>query len=114
MARPLTDRKKSIQGLLYISPWIIGFLIFQFYPFLMSLYYSFTNYSMLNNPRFVGFKNFIDMFTRDRNFWKSVYVTFVYVIVAVPMKLAFSLFIAMILNMKLKYINAFRTLYYIP
>jgi oligogalacturonide transport system permease protein len=114
MARPLTDRKKSIQGLLYISPWIIGFLIFQFYPFLMSLYYSFTNYSMLNKPRFVGLKNFIDMFTRDRNYWKSVYVTFVYVLVAVPMKLAFSLFIAMILNMKLKFINAFRTLYYIP
>ncbi len=103
-----------MHGLWYISPWIIGFLVFQFYPFLMSLYYSFTNYSMLNKPRFVGFKNFADMFTRDRNYWKSVYVTCIYVLVAVPMKLAFSLFIAMILNMKLKFIHAFRTLYYIP
>jgi oligogalacturonide transport system permease protein len=110
----LSKRKQSWQGLLYISPWIIGFLVFQFYPFLMSLYYSFTNYSMLNNAKFVGFKNYVDMFTRDRHFWQSVKVTTIYVLVAVPLKLIFSLFIAMILNMKLKFINAFRTLYYIP
>jgi len=110
----LSKRKQSWQGLLYISPWIIGFLVFQFYPFLMSLYYSFTNYSMLNNAKFVGLKNYVDMFTRDRHFWQSVKVTAIYVLVAVPLKLIFSLFIAMILNMKLKFINVFRTLYYIP
>ncbi len=54
------------------------------------------------------------MFTRDRHFWQSVKVTAIYVLVAVPLKLIFSLFIAMILNMKLKFINVFRTLYYIP
>lgn len=112
--RSLSDRKNSMRGLLYISPWIIGFIVFQFYPFFLSLYYSFTNYSMLNKPKFVGLKNYVDMFTRDRNYWQSVKVTFIYVLVAVPMKLAFSLFIAMLLNMKLKLINVFRTLYYIP
>jgi len=112
--RSLADRRNTMRGLFYISPWIIGFIVFQFYPFLMSLYYSFTNYSMLNKPKFVGFKNFVDMFTRDKYYWQSVRVTFIYVLVAVPMKLAFSLFIAIILNMKLKFINLFRTLYYIP
>ncbi len=109
-------KKKDYQyiGLLYIVPWVVGFLVFQLYPFITSFIYSFTDLSMLKQPKFIGFKNYIDMFTRDKNFFQSLKVTFIYVLVAVPGKLAFALFIAMLLNMKLKFINLFRTLYYLP
>ncbi|QUH28341.1 carbohydrate ABC transporter permease [Vallitalea guaymasensis] len=107
-------RMKDYVGLLYISPFIIGFLIFQLYPFISSIIYSFTDFTMIKKPDFVGFSNYINMFTKDRDFWNSVKVTFKYVLMAVPMKLIFALFIAMVLNMKLKSINFFRTIYYLP
>ncbi len=101
-------------GLLYIAPWIIGFLIFQLYPFITSFLYSFTDLSLLKEPNFIGLKNFIDIFTKDRLFYQSLKVTLIYVLIAVPGKLIFALFIAMVLNMKLKYINFYRTIYYMP
>jgi oligogalacturonide transport system permease protein len=101
-------------GLLYILPWIIGFLAFQLYPFIVSFYYSFTNYSIINKPSFIGFKNYINMFTKDPLFFKSLLVTLIYVFMSVPMKLIFALFVAMILNVKLRGINFFRTVYYLP
>ncbi len=101
-------------GLLFISPWIIGFLSFQLYPLLASLYYSFTDYSVLKSGKWVGLDNYIRLFTKDNNFKKSVAITLKYAVMSVPMKLAFALFIAMLLNMKLKGINAFRTAYYLP
>ena len=64
--------------------------------------------------KFVGFKNYIQMFTRDRVFYKSLWATMKYVLIAVPGKLVFALIIAMILNMKLKCINFYRTVYYLP
>ena len=105
---------KNYTGLLYILPWIIGFAVFQFYPIIASLFYSFTDYSLMSAPKFIGLKNYIDMFTIDPNFVSSVKATFIYVLMAVPLKLAFALLIAVILNAKIRFINFFRTLYYIP
>ncbi len=107
-------KKKRYIGLAYISLWIIGFLVFQLYPLAASLFYSLTEYNMLKAPIFVGLKNYINMFTNDEYFWQSVKVTFQYVIVGVPAKLIFALFIAMILNVKVKGVNLFRTIFYIP
>jgi oligogalacturonide transport system permease protein len=101
-------------GLLYISPWLIGFLVFQLYPFVSSFIFSFTDYSLLKTPKFVGLDNYYYMFYKDPLFWKSLLVTFIYVFFSVPAKLVFALLIALILAMKLKYINFFRTVYYIP
>ncbi len=106
--------KKKYTGLIYILPWLIGFLGLQLYPFIMSFIYSLTEYSILKEPAFVGFKNYKYMFTLDRDFWKSLYITFLYVIMAVPAKLVFALFIAMLLNMKIKFVNFYRTIYYLP
>lgn len=106
--------RHSYVGLLYISPWIIGFLIFQLYPLASSLYYSFMDYGILGKPEYVGFKNFVTMFTKDPLFWHSLKVTFIYVLVSVPLKLVSALIMAMLLNMKLKMVNVFRTAYYIP
>jgi len=101
-------------GLLYISPWIIGFIIFQLYPLLSSFIYSFMDYKMFSEPDFTGLKNYIYMFTKDELFWHSLKVTFIYVLVSIPLKLIAALIIALLLNMKLKFINFFRTVYYIP
>ncbi len=107
-------KRRDLRGLLYISPWIIGFVALQLYPFLTSLFYSFTSFKVLGTPKWVGLSNYIRLFTVDPDFKKSILVTFEYALISVPAKLIFALFIAIILNMKLKVINLFRTVYYIP
>jgi len=101
-------------GYFYVLPWLIGFVVFGAYPLCASLYYSFTNFGMLNTPKFIGFANYAKMFTKDREFWPSLLVTFKYVFLAVPLKLIAAFFFAMLLNHKLKGINIFTTVYYLP
>ncbi len=109
-----SGRDSKYIGLVYIAPWIIGFLVFQLYPFIMSFIYSFTEFSIIKAPKFVGLQNYINLFTNDRLFYESLKVTFIYVLISVPGKLIFALIIAMILNMKLGAINFYRTVYYMP
>ncbi|QDY70871.1 carbohydrate ABC transporter permease [Qingshengfaniella alkalisoli] len=101
-------------GLAYLSPFIIGLLVFTAIPFVASFYLSFTKYSLMSPSKWVGLENYIDLFTNDRTFRKSLSVTLIYVFITVPLKLAFALFIAVILNYRLKMINFFRTAYYVP
>ncbi|WP_172327229.1 carbohydrate ABC transporter permease [Mangrovicoccus sp. HB161399] len=101
-------------GLWYVSPYVIGLLLFTAFPFLASFYLSFTDYDLLNKPEWVGLHNYEKLFTRDRTFDKSLKVTLIYVFTTVPLKLAFALFIAVVLNYRLKAINLFRTAYYVP
>ncbi len=107
-------RRSQRIGYLYILPWIIGFLMLQLYPLLSSLYYSFTDFNMFSAPSFVGLKNYIKLFTADGSFRNSLSRTFIYVFMGVPVKLIFAFFIAMLLNMKIRFINVFRTVYYLP
>ncbi len=100
-------------GLIYIAPWIFGFLVFTLYPILASFFLSFTDYDLMSAPTWIGLENFTDLF-KDKEFIKALSVTAKYVIFEVPLKLIFSLFVAFILNMNLKGINFFRTAYYIP
>jgi len=69
---------------------------------------------MFNKPKFVGLDNYIYMFTQDRDFYQSLLTTFKYVLYSVPMKLIAALFFAMLLNRKIKFINLFTTVYYLP
>ena len=101
-------------GILFISPWLVGFFGLQLYPLLQSLYYSFTDFSILSDGKWIGIRNYAELFNTDRYFWKSFKLTVKYAFMTVPMKLLFALFIAMILNMKLKFITIFRTIYYLP
>lgn len=101
-------------GLLYITPWIIGFIIFQLYPLIASLFYSFMDYRMFSEPEFTGLENYIYMITKDELFWHSLKVTSIYVLVSIPLKLVTALVIALLLSKKLRFINFFRTVYYIP
>lgn len=110
-----TWRKKGAwTGFWYILPWLIGFLVFQMYPFLASFCYSFTDYTLLNQPSFVGLKNYIALFTADPQFLETMKITGFYALLSVPLKLAFALFIACILNRNVKGIGIYRSFYYLP
>ncbi len=106
--------KRDYQAFLYLAPWILGMVILQIYPFICSFYYSFTNYQISSSPIWCGFSNYIYLFTKDNEFWKSVKVTVVYTLYTVPGKLVMALAVAMFLNRNIKGINLIRTLYYIP
>jgi oligogalacturonide transport system permease protein len=101
-------------GIAYVAPYVIGLLVFTAIPFIASFYLSFTDYSLMSAPAWVGLENYVDLFTRDRTFRKALGVTLTYVFLTVPLKLVFALFIAVILNYKLRFIGFFRTAYYVP
>ena len=101
------------QGLFYLIPWIIGFVVFKAIPFGQSLFYSFTDMNFFNGISEYGLMNYIDAFTTSR-ITKALITTFQYSFITVPLKLIFALFIAYILNFNIKFVNLFRTAYYIP
>lgn len=107
-------KKDKYAGLFYISPWIIGFLVFTLYPLASSIFYSFTDFSISKAPQWIGLKNYIDIFTTDRLAVPSLITTFQYVLLVVPAKLIFALAVAMLLNMNLKGMKFYRTVYYLP
>ncbi len=107
-------RRHQNIGLLYILPWLIGFLCLQLYPFLSSLYYSFTQYNILNAPIWIGLENFRNIFTTDANFGVSVKATFLYVAFSLPLRLISALAVALLLNLKIRGVGLFRTAFYIP
>ena len=101
------------QGLIYLIPWIIGFVVFKAIPFGQSLYYSFTDMNFFNGIHQYGVMNYVTAFS-DAKITKALITTFKYAFVTVPLKLIFALFIAYILNFKIACVNLFRTVYYIP
>lgn len=105
---------QKLMGLAYLAPYVIGLLVFTAVPFLASLWLAFTDYDLMTAPKWLGLDNFEKLLTRDRTFWKSLNVTLLYVAVTVPLKLAFALFIAAVLNYKLRFISFFRTAFYVP
>jgi multiple sugar transport system permease protein len=109
----LTSRE-AIFGYLFILPWLVGFIALRFGPMLASLYLSFTEYDILSAPEFVGFANYIKMFTDDPSFWDALRVTLTYAIFAVPIGMALSLGIALLLNQNVPFIATWRTIYYLP
>lgn len=112
--RGLSKLEQGYMGFVLILPWLIGFCIFKLYPFVSSLMYSFTDYDLFKGVQnVVGFQNYIDAFTKAKNV-KALKVTFTYAFMTVPLKLVFALFIAYILNFKIKGVGLFRTAYYVP
>ena len=101
------------QGLFYLIPWIIGFVVFKAIPFGQSLYYSFTDMDFFNGIHQYGIMNYVDAFSTPK-ITKALITTFKYSFITVPLKLVFALFIAYILNFKIACVNLFRTVYYIP
>lgn len=104
----------TLAGYLFISPWLIGFFAFLVIPVIVSLYYSFTEYSLVGSSIFVGLKNYKDIFMTDDRFWQSIKVTFIYTFTALPLRLGFALLLAVLFNQKRKMVGLYRTLFYVP
>jgi oligogalacturonide transport system permease protein len=101
-------------GLLFVLPFLLGVLLFKLFPFVMSFALSFTQYDLMEPPVFVGLDNYREMLADDPLFRKSLGVTLLFTFLAVPLRVGFALFIAHVLNFKLRGINFFRSAFYLP
>ena len=108
------QRRQNLYGYLFLTPWLIGFFGLFIGPGLYSFYLSFTKYDVISAPIFVATRNYVDMFTKDDLFWSSLARTGYYAIVSVPLSVFGSMFLAILLNSKLRGITIFRTLFFMP
>ena len=106
--------QEAISFYLIISPWIIGFLAFTIGPMLYSIYLSLAKWDIIGTPRWVGLDNYQKLLFQDDLFWTSLKVTAIYSFAGVPLGLALSLFLALLLNQAVKFRNFFRTVFYTP
>ncbi|MDD9267047.1 carbohydrate ABC transporter permease [Paenibacillus sp. GCM10023248] len=106
--------ESPIAGYLFISPWLLGLLLLTMWPMLQSLYYSFTKFTLLDVPEWVGIRNYERIFVDDDVFRQSLKVTLLFVVFSVPIKLFSALMVAMLLNKNIKGISFYRTLIYLP
>jgi multiple sugar transport system permease protein len=100
--------------LLFLSPWIIGFVAFYIYPMFASAYFSFTHYDIVTSPKWVGLSNYRFMFTHDPNFWISVRNTVWMIVVSTPLQIAFAIGCAVILTRPKRGIGVYRTIFFLP
>ncbi|GAA2512140.1 carbohydrate ABC transporter permease [Streptomyces gobitricini] len=111
--RTRRSRRDNLAGYLFMSPWIAGFLLLTAGPMVASLYFAFTDYNLFDAPRWIGLKNFTDMFADPR--WRtSVEVTLWYVVIGTPLKLAAALGVALLLNQKRRGQAFYRAAFYAP
>jgi multiple sugar transport system permease protein len=100
-------------GLLFVSPWIVGYCVFYLYPFLATIYYSFTSFTGIGKPVFTGLANYSGLL-HDSIFRTAFFNTFYYTIIEVPFSTVAALGLAMLLNMNVRGQAVYRTLFYIP
>lgn len=106
------DDKKT--GFLFVLPFVLGVLLFKLFPFITSLALSFTQFDIIDPPQWVGLQNYRELFGDDPLFRKSLGVTLWFAVLAVPARVGFALFVAHVLNYKLRGIHFFRAAFYLP
>lgn len=107
-------RRDLINGLLFISPWLLGLLIFTLYPLLASFYYSFTEYDIVSPPTFVGLENYQELLFGDPLFWPAVRNTLFYAVFSIPLNLAVAILVALLLNLQVRGMAFYRTVFFLP
>lgn len=100
-------------GTLFISPYLVGLVMFAIYPIGMSFYYSFTRYDIFSEPEWIGWANYLELLT-DQSYWTSIYNTLYYTFISVPLGILTALSLALLLNVKVKGQSVFRTIYFLP
>ena len=113
-SRLATVIRRNAAGYAFLAPWLIGFFCLTLGPALVSLYLSFTRFDLLTAPEFVGAQNYVRMITADPKFAASMKVTLIYVVLSVPLKLAFALAVAMALNRGMRGLPIYRAIFYLP
>lgn len=100
-------------GLLFISPWLFGFVLMALYPLVSSFFLSFTDYSVLSAPVYIGADNYRDLAV-DELFWQSLWNTFYFAALSIPLNLILAIALALLLNFDLPGRKVFRTIYFLP
>jgi multiple sugar transport system permease protein len=113
-ARARHRLRQDLTGYLFIAPWLVGFLVFTLFPFVRSVYLSFTRYDIVSPPRWIGAANYQMLLTQDPLFWKSLGVTFRYALVAVPLGIVAGVALALLLNLNVRGMAVYRTIFYLP
>ncbi|MFD5340417.1 carbohydrate ABC transporter permease [Streptomyces hawaiiensis] len=115
-AAPKRRPKREREGAawVFLSPWVLGAIVLTLLPMAVSLYLSFTDYDLFNPPKWVGLRNYVQMFTEDPRYWRSVVTTLTYVVVAVPLQLALALVVAMALKGMKRGKGFYRSAFYAP
>lgn len=106
-------KRERVWGWLFASPWIIGFCVFFAFPLFSSIYYSFTSYSILQPGEFVGLQNYRTLM-QDQVFWDAVYNTVYFTVFFVPLSIIFGVSLALFLNMRVKGMAVYRTIFFLP
>jgi multiple sugar transport system permease protein len=107
-------KRENLAGYAFMTPWLLGFVVIVGGPVLASLYLSFTDYSVLGSPDWVGTANYERMFTDDARFWAALRVTTIYLVVSVPLVQFFALSLAIALNQGIRGLALYRAVFYIP
>lgn len=108
------EKKEALTAMVFIAPWVVGFLVFTLYPILSSLYYSMTNYNVLNPPSFIGFENYINLL-KDKVYLKSLTNTLYMIVIGGTITIIVSLIVSIIMdNRKLRGISLFRVFFFMP
>ncbi len=113
-ARSPVERRNLRNGLLFIAPWLIGLIVFTLYPICASFYWSFCRFDGFSPPVWAGVDNYRVMLLEDPLFWRALVNTFYMVLIAMPITLAFSLFLAILLDLKVRGQSIYRTILYLP
>lgn len=113
-ARAPAATRRNREGYLFLSPWLIGFVALTGGPILASLYFSFTDFSLFNAPSWIGLDNYTRLLFEDPRYRTALGVTLAYVMISVPLKLAFALAVALLLNQKISGVELYRAIYYLP
>jgi multiple sugar transport system permease protein len=106
--------RENLTGYLFASPWLLSLLLLTAYPVGAAIYYSFTQYTVIKPPLWVGLENYSEMFFEDSLFWKALYNTTYYAIFSVPPGLIISLWLALMLNQKVPGLDFFRSTFFLP
>ena len=107
------QKKETILGYLFFSPWLLGFLVFGIYPIVISFYYSLCRYDVLRVPQYIGFDNYATI-ARDPYVGTAIYNTLVFMALRVPAVIAGSLLLALLANQAVKGVRVFRTVFFLP
>lgn len=107
-------KKKTIQGYLFLLPWLTGFVLLVALPFMISIILSFTDYNIVSSPQWIGLENYKRLFTEDPLFWKSLANTLRYAVIAVPSAMILGVGLALLLNLNIRGIRFYRAAFYLP
>jgi multiple sugar transport system permease protein len=107
------DQRRLLTGLLFVSPWLVGFLVFLVYPLLANFQMGMTDYSGFGDATWIGLKNYQELLA-DPLFWESLYNTLFYTVFAVPLGVVVAILIAIAMNQKVREIPIYRALIYLP